>query len=690
MKIPFIKLGNLLGFTLVGSWTGSQAWAQMLTPQHGLYQKTPGIANYDIVVRFDPRSTLGPYPQVPSRGSLPQPNKPESVRSSRAQGLWAQKEIQGVPLSPSAISRSRLEADFQISYKALVPGDRPPQAGVLENLVLLETPLKNRDALEICSAYEKLPEVLYCDLVPRDLAPSAVSTPTHSAHLEPIAATSNWTSLQGYLNPAPQGVDALWAWAQGIKGQGVKIHDVEWAWTLDHEDLNPQKVRSILKEPNSQGADHGTAVLGEIMADSNAYGMTGIAFGVEGAQTYSERTSLGRVGAVARAVSEAQRGEILLLELQTGGCGGGYSPGDYNLSVWDLVHEATQKGVVVIITAGNGSENLDIPCYANYRNRGDHGAIIVGAGTALGRIPTDFTTYGSMVHVQGWGDWSVATLEYGGLFDGGSPQTRYTSGFSGTSSAAPIVTGAAALIQSWALAQLGYPLNSWQMRHLLVATGTSQAPSNKKIGPLPNVRAAIQVLQNQGPLSSSSRVLSSSAGIDCSGLPSWSSLKEYTQVKAGSADYVFSSDLGAQVEWKGAKWSTWWATKGQEPGVSMAWNREGFCGGSLSSGTELSSSFILSSSSHQAHSSAIITAQNFQSAQKSTPQWTAEGAIHWPGVQEFQWIAWNSLGKQLAQGTSLSGQPLLLPWGLQITLIETRHKQTRHLLRVPLSTQPSF
>ncbi|HEX6861940.1 MAG TPA: peptidase S8, partial [Thermoanaerobaculia bacterium] len=45
------------------------------------------------------------------------------------------------------------------------------------------------------------------------------------------AVTPNFQSQQGYLNAAPQGIDALYAWTLvGGKGRGIKIVDVEYAW----------------------------------------------------------------------------------------------------------------------------------------------------------------------------------------------------------------------------------------------------------------------------------------------------------------------------------------------------------------------------------------------------------------------------------------------------------------------------
>ena len=108
------------------------------------------------------------------------------------------------------------------------------------------------------------------------------------------------------------------------------------------------------------------------------------------------------------------------------------------------------------MAAGNGAEDLDHKLYNEYRNRnddGDNGAIRVGAGNKKYLIPTDFTTYGSMIHVQGWG-LNVVTTGYNDLYDSGE-HNNYTHTFSGTSSATPIVASAVVAIQSWYKQHIG-------------------------------------------------------------------------------------------------------------------------------------------------------------------------------------------------------------------------------------------
>ena len=46
---------------------------------------------------------------------------------------------------------------------------------------------------------------------------------------------------QTYLNAAPTGIDARYAWTfPGGRGDGVKLSDVEYDWVIDHEDFAPE------------------------------------------------------------------------------------------------------------------------------------------------------------------------------------------------------------------------------------------------------------------------------------------------------------------------------------------------------------------------------------------------------------------------------------------------------------------
>jgi subtilisin family serine protease len=152
---------------------------------------------------------------------------------------------------------------------------------------------------------------------------------------------------------------------------------------------------------------------------------------------------------------------------------------------------------VIIAAAGNGGENLDHAAYRKRfdRSHRDSGAILVGAGGPpragfADRERLDFSNYGRRVDVQGWGR-KVATLDYGDLQACTGADRHYTGEFAGTSSASPIVAGAAVILQGVARSR-GTLLSPRELRALLVSTGTPQAGNTREsIGPRPDLARAL-------------------------------------------------------------------------------------------------------------------------------------------------------------------------------------------------------
>jgi len=169
-----------------------------------------------------------------------------------------------------------------------------------------------------------------------------------------------------------------------------------------------------------------------------------------------------------------------------------FVPVEYWLANFDVIRTATANGKIVVAAGGNGSMNLDNAVYGNRFNRNyrDSGAILVGAGTSsTPHSPMCWTNYGSRVDAQGWGENVTTTGWNCDAFSYGIDQC-YTYSFNGTSSASPIVAGAAAAIQSYFKNVKGNTLNSYAVRQLLVNTGTPQSGTNH-IGPLPNLVNAL-------------------------------------------------------------------------------------------------------------------------------------------------------------------------------------------------------
>ena len=319
-----------------------------------------------------------------------------------------------------------------------------------------------------------------------------------------VVATAAFERQQGYLNAAPMGVDARYAWkVPGGTGAGVKIVDVEGAWNDSHEDLPRFFHEGGSAYTDSLWRDHGTAALGVMVGQANGFGVTGIAYDAQVGREGIANQSI--ASAITRAALAAGRGGVILVQLQAPGprtsrdCTCNTSqcdevPLEYWQANFDAIAQATASGVHVVEAAGNGSVNLDDPAYHGAFDRSvrDSGAILVGASSALTRSPMCWTNHGSRVDVHAWGE-KVVTLGYGDLFHSGEDQA-YTASFSGTSSAAPIVVGAVASLQGAAQAAGQGSVEPRALRELLSRTGTPQASGEKRIGSQPDLRSALPQL----------------------------------------------------------------------------------------------------------------------------------------------------------------------------------------------------
>lgn len=139
-------------------------------------------------------------------------------------------------------------------------------------------------AQELRSRIAALPEIDTAYVKP-GAVPASVGSVGQSADesrrvKEGAPVTPDFSSRQGYLRPAPEGIDAQWAWQRpGGTGRGVTVIDVEGAWQLGHEDLAAKLAGVVVGTPLTDLAwrNHGTAVIGVIGGDRNEYGITGIA-----------------------------------------------------------------------------------------------------------------------------------------------------------------------------------------------------------------------------------------------------------------------------------------------------------------------------------------------------------------------------------------------------------------------------
>ena len=320
------------------------------------------------------------------------------------------------------------------------------------------------------------------DLAYRELAAMDPSGPSRRG-----PAAEELSDFQLSLGPAPLGLGA--DWARGQLGAGnlplaphrlIPLGDLEQGWDRRHPDL---EVPAPIHGSNRRGVgtyrgDHGTAVLGQLVGKGgNEVGVVGIAEGVAkialashyrvseaspagegpaaGAKGRRRDSGAASNGAVADAIVALMTrgglgpGAVLLLEVERAG-----RPVELHDLDFDAIRLATANGVTVVEAAGNGGLDLDrLPaargrCLDRRSPRfRDSGAIVVGAARpALPHDRAAFSNYGARVDCFAWGG-GVTTAGYGDLLEARDHQ-RYTERFSGTSSAAAMIAGAASLVQA--------------------------------------------------------------------------------------------------------------------------------------------------------------------------------------------------------------------------------------------------
>lgn len=328
--------------------------------------------------------------------------------------------------------------------------------------------------------------------------------------------TPDFSSYQEYLFD-DTGPHLARAWEYpGGKGESIAIVLIESNCNRFHEDLvhrlgMDSAVLGGIPGGLPGAMDHGSAVAGMLIASDNGFGITGICHQASLRLYFAPAPEL-----IADAIDICQAslsfGDIILVEMQVPGPFHqgddnqyGMVPVEYIPSVYDAVSLASTLGRIVILPAGNGSQNLDDPIYEGIFDPAvrDSGAVFVGAGKPADRAPVNYTNYGTRVNLQGWAErmnpccqvWSTG---YGNAPNSpADPNRSYTDRFSGTSSASAMVAGAAACLQGALQFRTPDKLPPDQIRNILIETGFPQT-GTRHIGPLPDIMSAIETVPIAG------------------------------------------------------------------------------------------------------------------------------------------------------------------------------------------------
>ncbi|WP_456403883.1 S8 family serine peptidase [Hydrogenimonas sp.] len=237
-------------------------------------------------------------------------------------------------------------------------------------------------------------------------------------------------------------------------GRGVKVVIIDDALDIWHEDLQGAIVQTYDEAsgtsdvtPRSAVENHGTEVTGIAAAGSNTLGISGIA---PGAQIYFIRLPFDTAISDSMIVDAFERAKAWGADVINCSWGSGDVSDAVRAAIEDVaINGRGGKGTVVVFAAGNGGNDAIGDPIGNDES-GIPEVIAVGA-TNIYNERTAYSNYGPELDLMAPGGeyLGLTTLDrMGSAGDDPGNYLPYNSqyAFGGTSAAAPIVTGVAALL----------------------------------------------------------------------------------------------------------------------------------------------------------------------------------------------------------------------------------------------------
>ncbi len=245
-------------------------------------------------------------------------------------------------------------------------------------------------------------------------------------------------SIKGQAGKLDSDIKLESAW-DVAKGSGVKIAVLDSGIDLNHPDLASKVVLQKVFAANSVLADklgHGTHVAGIISANTN--NTQGVAGTCPDCQLMIGKVisdgNVGQWSEVASGVTWAADNGAKVINMSLGGY-------EFSNTLKDAVNYALQKSVIIVTAAGN--DNTTNKFYP-----GGYDGVITVAATDNKDQKASFSNYGDWVEVAAPGKDIFSTLPTEShSYQGNGVALNYDY-LSGTSMAAPMVSGVVALIWS--------------------------------------------------------------------------------------------------------------------------------------------------------------------------------------------------------------------------------------------------
>src|SRR5262245_978263 len=223
---------------------------------------------YESPVAFSTTRFAAPAAAAPQAESLNNVLEKYDIKAMRSQF--------GLPISTA---RNRVEV------AATLPKEPDPKkyakkgmdAEFIQSGFVQVAPKKTGDARKIARELNQKSAVWKAYVAPRPV-PAAVLSGAQ-------VGSRNFEPSQGYLHSAPNGIGAAEVWSlSGAKGSGVTICDIEGNWNRKHEDLPsgiPLIGGTVIDDLGWR--NHGTAVLGEMIAIPDVRGAVGVSHSAKAA-----------------------------------------------------------------------------------------------------------------------------------------------------------------------------------------------------------------------------------------------------------------------------------------------------------------------------------------------------------------------------------------------------------------------
>jgi len=365
--------------------------------------------------------------------------------------------------SMRAVTREKIRGEIRVSDEILVKFKNSEKI----NCVRI---LDSDDFYEILESYENNPYVEYAEpnyLYRASIIPSDTYY-SNQWYLERIRAPQAWDEIRDSSNiiiavidsgieiDHPDLSDNIWQNDDEIANNGVDddrngfIDDVRgWDFISNIPDPSPKFEEGFTEA----GILHGTIVAGIVGASgNNGLGVTGITWrtNIMPLRVLNDRGE-GKTSEVIRAIDYAIANGANIINFSFVGFG-------YSRAMHESIKRAYDVGIVVVAAAGNEEGegegySLDkIPMYPACHD-GDNGENMVIGVAATDTIDQKvaFSSYGFQcvdIAAPGVSVYSTAVYAPTKIYEG-KPFDKYYNGYwSGTSMAAPMVSGAVALIES--------------------------------------------------------------------------------------------------------------------------------------------------------------------------------------------------------------------------------------------------